>query len=66
MTRQAVKCDSFPPRIRRLEPFSQRFEAFRLAARDCEALFARYPAGTQIGIHTHDAAADSPCGALRC
>ena len=54
MTGPAVKYDRFPPRIRSLEPFSQRFEAFRLAARDCDVLFASYPAGTRIEAHIHD------------
>ena len=54
MAGQAVKYDRFPPRIRSLEPFSERFEAFRLAARNCDVLFASYPAGTRIEAHIHD------------
>lgn len=49
-----VKYDRFPPRIRGLEPFSQRFEAFRLSALRCDVLFATYPAGTRIEPHMHD------------
>jgi len=49
-----AKFDRFPRRIRSLEPFSQRFEAFRLAARGCDVLFAMYPAGTRIEPHMHD------------
>ena len=54
MTGSALKYDRFPPRIRSLEPFSERFEAFRLAARGCDVLFASYPAGTRIEAHIHD------------
>lgn len=53
MTGQAAQFDSFPPRIRSLEPFSKRFEAFRLAAQRCDALFANDPAGTRIPAHIH-------------
>lgn len=49
-----MKWSEFPERIRKLEPFSDRFEAFRLAAEDCDVLFATYPAGTTIEPHTHD------------
>ncbi|MEO1134490.1 MAG: cupin domain-containing protein [Cyanobacteria bacterium J06639_1] len=45
---------SFPDKIRSLEPFSDRFDAFRLAAQGCDVLFATYPAGTQIEPHAHD------------
>ncbi len=44
----------FPSRIRALPPFDGPFDAFRLAASDCEVLFASYPAGTQISDHSHD------------
>lgn len=44
----------FPGRIRGLPPFEGPFDAFRLAAEDCEVLFASYPAGTQISEHSHD------------
>lgn len=44
----------FPPRIQDLEPFQCRFEAFKLAADDCDVLFATYPAGSDIDTHTHD------------
>jgi len=54
MAGPTMKFDRFPPRIRSLEPFSERFEAFRLAARDCDVLFASYPAGTRIDAHAHD------------
>ena len=30
------------------------FDAFRLAAGDCDVLFASYPAGTEIDPHSHD------------
>jgi quercetin dioxygenase-like cupin family protein len=43
-----------PARIRSLPPFDGPFDAFRLQARDCEVLFASYPAGTTIAPHAHD------------
>ena len=43
----------FPARIRSLPPFAGPFDAFRLAAQNCEVLFASYPAGTSIEPHTH-------------
>lgn len=49
-----MPANSFPERIRALEPFSDRFQAYRLAARDCDVLFASYPAGTAIEPHIHD------------
>jgi quercetin dioxygenase-like cupin family protein len=44
----------FPEKIRSLEPFSNRFDAYRLAASGCDVLFATYPAGTKIELHSHD------------
>lgn len=44
----------FPDKIRSLEPFSDRFDAFRLPAEGCDVLFATYPAGTTIEPHRHD------------
>jgi quercetin dioxygenase-like cupin family protein len=49
-----MKWAQFPDRIRALEPFSQRFDAFRLRAESCDVLFATYPAGTVIEPHNHD------------
>ncbi|MEM7501560.1 MAG: cupin domain-containing protein [Pseudomonadota bacterium] len=43
----------FPDLIRRLSEFDGPFDAFRLPAEGCEVLFASYPAGTQIDVHTH-------------
>jgi len=43
----------FPSRIRSLPPFEGPFDAFRLAAPDCEVLFASYPGGTLIDSHAH-------------
>ena len=51
-----MKSTSFPKKIQELEPFSDRFEAFRLKAESCDVLFATYPAGTDIEPHTHDTA----------
>ncbi len=45
---------SFPERIQALEPFSERFDAFRLRAEGADVLFAVYPAGTTIPPHDHD------------
>lgn len=49
-----MTASSFPDKIKSLEPFSDRFDAFRLAARGCDVLFATYPAGTTIEPHTHE------------
>jgi len=43
----------FPDLIRELPEFEGPFDAFRLAAKNCEVLFASYPAGTSIETHTH-------------
>ena len=45
---------SFPEKIQALEPFSERFDAFRLRAEGADVLFATYPAGTMIEPHDHD------------
>ena len=45
---------SFPEGIRALEPFSDRFEAFRLRAEGADVLFAVYSAGTSIEAHDHE------------
>ena len=44
----------FPAKIRALEPFSERFDAFRLRAEGADVLFAVYPAGTAISPHDHE------------
>ena len=43
----------FPDLIQSLPEFDGPFDAFRLAADNCEVLFASYPAGTSIDTHTH-------------
>ncbi|MBT8078333.1 MAG: cupin domain-containing protein [Gammaproteobacteria bacterium] len=43
----------FPHLIRALPEFTGPFDAFRLQAENCEVLFASYPAGTTIDMHTH-------------
>lgn len=43
----------FPDRIRSLSAFDGPFDAFKLAADDCDVLFASYPAETVIEPHTH-------------
>lgn len=45
---------TFPDAIRRLEPYSQRFDAYRLRGDGCDVYFATYPAGTEIEPHQHD------------
>ena len=44
----------FPEAVKCLEPYSGRFEAFRLNGQGCDAYFASYPAGTEIEPHQHD------------
>jgi len=54
MPRCSVKMPTskhFPNRIRELPPFSGPFDAYRLGAKNCEVLFASYPAGTEIEAH---------------
>ena len=43
----------FPDLIRALPAFEGPFDAYQLNARNCEVLFASYPAGTAIEPHTH-------------
>lgn len=49
-----MKWSGFPPRVRELERYQGRFDAFRLPAEGCDVLFATYPAGTRIEPHRHD------------
>lgn len=44
----------FPKQIQHLPKFDGQFDAFKLEAKDCEVLFASYPAGTVITPHTHE------------
>ena len=44
----------YPNRIKSLPLYDGRFDAYKLAAKDCDVLFASYPAGTSISPHTHD------------
>ena len=44
----------FPERIKQLPEFAGEFEAFRLAADNCDVLLSSYPAGTVIEPHSHD------------
>ena len=44
----------YPDRIRALPLYDGRFDAYKLAAEDCDVLFASYPANTEIEPHTHD------------
>ncbi|MGH1486388.1 MAG: cupin domain-containing protein [Cellvibrionaceae bacterium] len=43
----------FPEKLQQLESFSERFDAFRLQANNCDVLFAMYPAGTHVEPHSH-------------
>ncbi len=45
--------DHFPDLIRQLPDFDGPFDAYKLAAGDCDVLFASYPAGTEIEPHVH-------------
>ncbi len=45
---------SYPEKIKQLPLYDGRFDAYKLEAKDCEVLFASYPAGTEIPPHTHD------------
>lgn len=44
----------FPSLLRDLPKFEGPFEAFKLAAKNCDVLFASYLAGTTIPPHSHD------------
>jgi quercetin dioxygenase-like cupin family protein len=44
----------FPTLLRELPKFDGAFDAFKLEARNCDVLFASYPAGTSIPAHHHD------------
>lgn len=44
----------YPERIRKLPLFDGRFDAYKLAARGADVLFASYPAGTSIAPHSHE------------
>jgi quercetin dioxygenase-like cupin family protein len=46
--------DHFPKLLRSLPPFQGAFDAFKLEAKDCDVLFASYPKGTVIPLHTHE------------
>lgn len=45
---------NYPEKIRTLELYDGRFDAFRLRAKGADVLFASYPAGTIIESHTHE------------
>ena len=44
----------FLERLRELPHFEGPFGAFKLEAKNCDVLFASYPAGTAIKPHSHD------------
>lgn len=43
----------YPDIIKSLPLYDGRFDAYKLDAKDCEVLFASYPAGTSIPPHKH-------------
>lgn len=45
---------NYPDKIKTLPLFDGRFDAYKLAAQGCDVLFASYPAGTVIPLHSHD------------
>lgn len=45
---------SYPDKIRELELYDGRFDAYRLKAEGADVLFASYPAGMSIPGHVHD------------
>lgn len=45
---------SYPEKIKQLESYDGRFDAYKLPAEECDVLFASYPAGTEIPPHVHD------------
>jgi quercetin dioxygenase-like cupin family protein len=51
----------FPSLITGLPAFSGPFDAHELDAENCKVLFASYPAGTTIDVHTH---ATENCGVI--
>lgn len=53
MTTRGDLSDAFPPQIRGLPAFDGPFDAHRLTAKDCDVLFATYPAHTVIDPHRH-------------
>lgn len=44
----------FPLQLQSLAKFEGPFDAFKLEAKDCDVLFASYPAGTVISTHSHE------------
>lgn len=44
----------FPKQLQSLAKFDGLFDAFKLEAKDCDVLFASYPAGTVISKHSHE------------
>ena len=44
----------FPQQLRSLPKFDGPFDAFQLEAKVCDVLFASYPAGAVIPLHSHN------------
>lgn len=51
---KSTETSLFPDKLRELEPFSDRFDAFRVQSDKADIYFASYPAGTVIEPHSHD------------
>jgi quercetin dioxygenase-like cupin family protein len=49
-----MKFESFPDKIKSLQPHKCRFDAFKMDADNCKVFFASYPAGADIEPHQHD------------
>ena len=45
---------NYPKKIKSLPLFDGHFDAYKLSAKQCEILFANYPADTSIPPHRHD------------
>ncbi len=58
---KVVNDKQFPDLITGLPAFAGPFDAYQLNAKNCEVLFASYPAGTEIEPHTH---ATENCGVI--
>jgi len=43
----------YPDRIKSLELYDGRFDAYKLVAKGADVLFASYPKGTSIPLHSH-------------
>ena len=49
-----IMSGNYPNKIKTLPLYDGRFDAYKLAAENCDVLFASYPAGTSIASHRHN------------